>query len=230
MINILSRSGFFCMALTVTAFCIGTACQKKWKKAIFNPIMIGAILVILVLWWLDIPVEKYQQDCKPLTYLTTPATICLTIAFFEHLQKLKIHLPAIIIGVTGGTLSSLLSVLVLSRLFEFSNIITNSLLPKSITSAIGGPLAELIGGIPAICTAAIILTGILGNMLGPVLCKFFHFTSPVVQGVSYGSSAHVIGTAKANEVSALTGAVSSLSLVIAGLLTAILLPILSKYF
>ena len=91
----LSSSSFFAVAITVSAFCIGAVCQSKWKKAILNPILIGAALVMLTLWVLDIPVEQYQQDCKPLSFLTTPATICLAIAFYEQLQKLKKHFPAI---------------------------------------------------------------------------------------------------------------------------------------
>ncbi len=223
MSEILSSSSFFCIALTVTAFCIGAACQAKWKKAIFNPIMIGAVLVMLALYWLDIPVEQYQLDCKPLTYLTTPATICLAIAFYEQLQKLKQHLPAILIGVTGGTVFSLLSVWALSRLFDFSDVLTVSLLPKSITSAIGVVLSEQAGGVPALTTAVIIITGIFGNITGPFLAKLFRLNDPISQGVGFGTASHVIGTSRATEISPLLGAVSSLSLTLAGLITVLFL-------
>ena len=223
MSEILSSSSFFCIALTVTAFCIGAACQAKWKKAIFNPIMIGAVLVMLALYWLDIPVEQYQLDCKPLTYLTTPATICLAIAFYEQLQKLKQHLPAILIGVTGGTVFSLLSVWALSHLFDFSDVLTVSLLPKSITSAIGVVLSEQAGGVPALTTAVIIITGIFGNITGPFLAKLFRLHDPISQGVGFGTASHVIGTSRAIEISPLLGAVSSLSLTLAGLITVLFL-------
>ena len=223
MSEILSSSSFFCIALTVTAFCIGAACQAKWKKAIFNPIMIGAVLVMLALYWLDIPVEQYQLDCKPLTYLTTPATICLAIAFYEQLQKLKQHLPAILIGVTGGTVFSLLSVWALSHLFDFSDVLTVSLLPKSITSAIGVVLSEQAGGVPALTTAVIIITGIFGNITGPFLAKLFRLHDPISQGVGFGTASHVIGTSRATEISPLLGAVSSLSLTLAGLITVLFL-------
>ena len=223
MSEILSSSSFFCIALTVTAFCIGAACQAKWKKAIFNPIMIGAVLVMLALYWLDIPVEQYQLDCKPLTYLTTPATICLAIAFYEQLQKLKQHLPAILIGVTGGTVFSLLSVWALSHLFDFNDMLTVSLLPKSITSAIGVVLSEQAGGVPALTTAVIIITGIFGNITGPFLAKLFQLHDPISQGVGFGTASHVIGTSRATEISPLLGAVSSLSLTLAGLITVLFL-------
>ena len=220
----LSGSGFFAVALTVMAFCIGLACQKKWKKAVFNPIMIGAALVMLTLWALDIPVEQYQQDCKPLSYLLTPATICLAIAFYEQLQKLKKHLLAILIGVTGGTLSSLLSVWLMSKWFGFNEVLTTSLLPKSITTAIGVVISDQAGGIGALTTAVIIVTGILGNITGPQLAKLFRLRDPISQGVGFGTASHVIGTTRATEISPLAGAVSSLSLTLAGVITALVLP------
>jgi len=225
--EILLSSSFFAVALTVIAFCIGAACQRKWKKAILNPILIGAALVMLTLWALDIPVEQYQADCKSLSFLMTPATICLAIAFYEQLQKLKKHLPAILIGVTGGTLASLLSVWLLSKLFAFSEVLTISLLPKSITSAIGVVLSEQAGGVGALTTAIIIITGIFGNVTGPALSKLFRFHDPISQGVAFGTASHVIGTSRATEVSPLVGAVSSLSLTLAGLITTVVFSFIS---
>lgn len=221
MAELLSGSSFFGIALTVAAFCVGSACQKKWKKAIFNPILMGAALVMLVLWLVGIPVEQYQQDCKPLTYLLTPATICLAIGFYEQLQQLKKHIPAILVGVTGGTLASLLSVSLLCRIFGFDRVLTVSLLPKSVTSAIGMALSQQAGGIGALTTAVIVVTGILGNMIGPWLAKLFRFRDPISQGTAYGTAAHVVGTSRAMEISPLVGAVSSLSLTMAGLITAV---------
>ena len=225
--ELLTGSSFFCIALTIASFCIGSACQKKWNKAILNPILIGAILVMITLWALDIPVEQYQLDCRPLSYLMTPATICLAIAFFEQLQALKKHLPAIVIGVIGGTLSSLFSVWFLSKLFGFNDVLTVSLLPKSITSAIGVVLSEQAGGIGALTTAVIIITGIFGNISGPYLTKLFRLNDPISQGVGYGTASHVIGTSRATEISPIVGAVSSLSLTLAGLVTTVIFSFFS---
>ena len=226
MIDILLNSTFFSVALTVAAFCIGAACQKKWNGAILNPILIGAGLVMLALYVLDIPVDTYQQGCKPLSFLITPATICLAIGCYEQLQRLKKHLLAIFVGVLGGTLASLLSVWLLSQAFGFSRELTVSLLPKSVTSAIGVVLSQQAGGVGALTTAVIIITGIFGNACGPFLAKMFRLDDPVSQGVSYGTAAHVVGTSRATEISALSGAVSSLSLTLAGLITTILLSFL----
>lgn len=226
MTELLTGSGFFAIGLTVAAFCVGQVCQKKWKKAIFNPILIGAALVMLILWLLDVPVAQYQADCAPLTYLLTPATICLAIGFYQQLQRLKRHLPAILVGVVGGTLSSLLSVWLMAKWFGFQDALTVSLLPKSVTSAIGVALSEQAGGIGALTTAVIIITGIFGNVCGPLLIKVFRLEDPVSQGVAFGTASHVVGTSRAAEISPLVGAVSSLSLTLAGLITVIVFSFL----
>lgn len=223
MIDLLCASPFFGLALTLVTFCFGVVCQNHWKKPFLNPILISAAISMLVLYVLDVPVEKYRQDCQILTYLITPATICLAISFYEQLQNLKKHLPAILIGVFGGAMASLLSVWVLCRLFGFDQVMTVSLLPKSVTAAIGVALSEQAGGVGALTTAVISATGILGNMIGPSLAKLLDLRDPISQGVAFGTSAHVIGTSRAMELSELAGAVSSLSLTLAGLLTTAIL-------
>ena len=214
-------SSYFCVALTVGAFCIGSACQKKWKLAILNPILIGAGIVALTLLAFDIPVERYQENCRIISYLITPATICLAISFAEQLQTLKRHIPAIVVGVLAGSLCSIGSIAIMAKAFGLSEALTNSLLPKSVTTAIGVVLSEQAGGIGALTTAAIIITGVLGNMAGPFLSKLFRLKDPVAQGVAYGTASHVVGTSRAISIGPLTGAVSSLSLTLAGIVTSV---------
>jgi len=228
MLEALLNSSCFCIALTVAAFGAGAYCQRRWKLAVLNPILLGAAMVMLVLAVLDIPVEHYTRACRPLTFWMTPATICLAVSFAEQLQRLKDRLPAIFIGVTAGTLSSLCSIAVMARLFGFNRLFTVSLLPKSITTAIGVALSEQAGGIGALTTAAIILTGIFGNIAGPFLAKRFRIDSPEAQGVAFGTASHVIGTSKAVSVSAAAGAVSSLALTLAGILTTVAFALFSQ--
>ena len=138
---------------------------------------------------------------------------------------LKKHLPAVLVGVVSGVLVSLVSILLLCKLFRLEDVVTVSLLPKSITTAIGLALAEQSGGISALTTFAIVITGILGNLTGSGLCKLLRITHPIAQGVGFGTASHVIGTSRAMEVDPLAGAVSSLSLAVAGILTAVLFPL-----
>lgn len=217
----------FPVILTLAAFQIGQACQKKWKLPIFNPTLIGMVLVILFVLLFGMDPEGYSSGTKLIFWLMTPATISLAVPMYEQFQVLKKSLKAVLAGVCAGALSCMLMIVAVSLLLKFDRSILISLMPKSVTTAIGMSLSEMFGGMGGVTVAAIIVTGIGGNMMGPVLCKLFGITDEVAQGVAFGTAAHVIGTAKANELSQLTGAASSLSLVVAGLLTAVFMPMLA---
>ena len=218
----------FPVLLTLAAFRVGQLCQRKWKKPIFNPTLIGMILVVLFILITGMNADVYTAGMKKMSWLMTPATICLAIPMYEQFRVLKKSLKAILAGVCAGTLSCMLLITAIGLLLRFEQSILISMLPKSVTTAIGVSLSELFGGMAGVTTAAIIVTGIGGNMMGGMLCKLFGITDEVALGVAFGTSAHVIGTAKANELSELTGAASSLSLVVAGLLTALLMPVIAR--
>ena len=201
-------------------------------KMLHDMLLMMLVAVILVLGFLcltGMELKTYQAGASFLSWLMTPATVCLAISMYEQFQVLKKNTPVILAGVAAGAVACLAMVLGLSLLFGFDRELTVSLLPKSVTTAIGVPLSQLAGGLTPITTAAIILTGITASVLGPALCKVFHLTDEIARGAAFGTAGHVIGTAKATEMSPLTGAVSSLSLVVAGLLTAIVLPILANF-
>lgn len=229
MVEIFSGLPLFALTLTLGAYQIGLFCQKKWKSLLLNPIVIAVILVIGVLLLTGVPNEIYQQDMKSISWLLTPATVCLALPLYEQVKALRKSLPAILGGVVAGTVTSLGFVLVVCRLFLMDSAFTVSLLPKSVTTAIGMALSENAGGIGSLTAAAIIVTGILGSLSGTVLCKLFKITDPVAQGVAFGTASHVVGTSKAAELGALQGAVSSLSLAVAGILTAILFPVIVQF-
>ena len=218
--------GILPVVLTLFAYQMGVLCQKKFKLPIFNPILIGMIIVIVTLKVTGLGTGEYQQGVKLMSWLMTPATVCLAIPMYEQIQALRKNLKAILVGVAAGALSCQAVLLVTYLVLHFDRNLTVSLLPKGITAAIGVSLTELFGGTPSITTLGISVTGIGGNMFGVAFCKLFKITDPIAQGVAFGTGAHVIGTAKANELSPLTGAVSSLSLVVAGLLTALLFPVI----
>ena len=225
----LLQIGILPVVLTLFAYQMGVLCQKKFKLPIFNPILIGMIIVILTLKVTGLGTGEYQQGVKLMSWLMTPATVCLAIPMYEQFQALRKNLKAILVGVAAGALSCLTVLLLGCLVLHFDRNLTVSLLPKGITAAIGVSLTELFGGTPSITTLGISVTGIGGNMFGSAFCKLFKITDPIAQGVAFGTGSHVIGTAKASELSPLTGAVSSLSLVIAGLLTALLFPILTSF-
>ena len=223
--SILQNNLFFPLLLTVGAYLGAVWLQKKTGLALLNPILVSVIVILPVVLLLGIPIETYQEGTNVLSYLLTPATICLGLSLYEQLQKLKDDLSAILLGVLAGTIASAVAVLGICLLFRLDRQMIVTLLPKSVTTAIGAVLSEEAGGVTAITAAVIILTGLLGNVLGDLLCRLCRIRDPIARGVAYGTASHVVGTSKAIKESPLTGAVSSLSLAVSGLLTAVLFPI-----
>ena len=226
MAEFLEGISLFPVLLTLGTYQFGLWCQKKTKHALCNPLLIATIVSIAVLVVIGFDPKVYQAGTAGIPWLLTPATVCLAVPLYEQLKVLKKHLPAVLAGIAAGVAVSLLSILLLCRLFRLEDVVTISLLPKSITTAIALALTEQSGGISALTTFAIVVTGILGNLSGCALCKLLRITNPVAQGVGFGTASHVIGTSRAMEVDPLTGAVSSLSLAVAGILTAILFPVM----
>lgn len=225
----LSGSTYCAAALALIVYVFADALHRKIKSPLLNPLVVSSAVIIVLLVVLDIPNEWFQEGCAVLNYLLTPATICLSISFYEKFQSLKHHLPAVIAGVAAGVVCCLGAVYLLGVIFGLDRTIILSLMPKSVTTAIGLALSTEIGGIAAVTTVAICVTGNLGNMAGAAMCKLFRIDDEIARGVAFGTSSHVIGTSKAMELSQLTGAVSSLSLTIAGIVTCIMLSFLSQF-
>lgn len=225
MTEFLESVSLFPLVLTIGSYLLGVWVQRKVRSPLCNPIFIASLVVIPVLLLTGYSPERYQASTKALTWLLTPSTVCLALPLYEQLKTLKHNLPAILAGITAGAVTSLVSIILMCYLFGLESQVSVSLLPKSITTAVGIVLSAQQGGIEALTTVAIVVTGILGALIGTVLCKIFRITDPIAQGVAFGTASHVAGTTKANEIDPLTGAVSSLSLAVAGILTAILFPI-----
>ncbi len=228
MAEFLEGISLFPVLLTLATYQLGLWCSKKVKHALCNPLLIATILSIAFILLTGFDLQVYQKGNSGISWLLTPATVCLAVPLYEQLKILKKHLSAIGVGIVAGVIVSLGSILLLCRLFRLEDVVTVSLLPKSITTAIGLSLAEQSGGISALTTFAIVITGILGNLSGSALCKLLRITDPVAQGVGFGTASHVIGTSRAMEVDPLVGAVSSLSLAVAGILTALVFPLVLK--
>ena len=221
MLDMISSSAFFGAALSVGAYVLGMALQKKFKIAIFNPLFISILTVIAVLLTTGISYDTYNSNAKYLSYFLTPATVCLAIPLYEQLSLLKKNALAIMLGILSGIISSGLCVLALALIFSLPHEMYVTLLPKSITSAIGMDLSGELGGIPSITVSVIILSGIVGNMFAPLFCRIFGIKHPVAKGIAVGSSSHAIGTAKAIEMGEVEGAMSGLSVAVSGLASVI---------
>lgn len=198
--------------------------MKKWvKTSLFNPLLISSLLIILILSLLKIEYSEYNQSAQWLHFMLTPATIVLAVPLYQQFKLLEKHALVIFIGVLSGVIASLVSVYLLSLLFGLDHTMLITLLPKSITAAIAIGVAEEYQGIVTITVAAVIITGITGNVIAEPACKFFRIENPIAKGIAIGTSSHVVGTSKAMEMGEIEGAMSSLAIVVAGLTTVILL-------
>ena len=219
--DILFSSVFFGVFVSLFGYELGVLLKKKLKWAILNPLLIAIIFVIVMLRLLKIDYQTYYDGAQYLSYLLTPATVCLAVPLYEQLMVLKRHWKAILTGVISGVLSSLTSILILARLFSLSHEQYVTLLPKSITTAIGMGVSEELGGIVTVTVAVIIITGILGNIIAVAVCKLFKIEEPIAKGLAMGTAAHAIGTVKAMEIGEVEGAMSSLAIAVSGLLTVV---------
>lgn len=215
------NSAYFGVIISVVGYSLGVFLRRKFKRSFLNPLLISIVFVIAVLLALNIDFESYNQGGKYISYLLTPATVCLAIPLYQQMELLKKNKKAIILGILTGVLSSFGSVLALSYLFGLSHQQYVTLLPKSITTAIGIGLSHELGGIESITVASIIVTGVFGNVIAEGVCKLFKIKDPIAVGLAIGTSSHALGTTKAFELGQIQGAMSSLSIVVAGLLTVV---------
>lgn len=217
--ELLSDSVFFGVMVSILAYELGGLLKKKLKLAVCNPLLISIVVVMVVLAAFDVDYASYQQGAQLLSYLLTPATVCLAIPLYEQISLLKENARAIMAGLVSGVLTSLVSIFGMAVIFGLSHEEYVTLLPKSITTAIGMGVSEELGGIVTVTVAVIIVTGILGNVIGEQVCRLFGIEEPIAKGIAIGSASHAIGTAKAMEMGEIEGAMSSLSIAVAGLLT-----------
>lgn len=219
--DIICDSVFFGVMISILSYELGMFLRKKFKLVIFNPLLVSIVSVILLLLAFKVDYKIYFEGAKYLSYLLTPATVCLAIPLYEQLELLKNNMKAIMIGIISGVLTSLSCIFVFSLLFHLSHQEYVTLLPKSITTAIGMGVSEELGGIVTITVTVIIITGVIGNIIAEIECKLLHIEEPIAKGIAIGSASHAIGTAKAMEMGEIEGAMSSLSIAVAGLLTVV---------
>lgn len=214
-----TQSVFFGVCLSLACYEAGAFLKRKLGYAFLNPLLISIVLSIGVLLVTHIDYDVYYSGAKYLSYLLTPATICLAIPLYEQFEILKKNVQAVIAGIVSGILTSVGTILLCAVLFHFEHAEYVTFLPKSITTAIGMGVSEQLGGYPSITAAVIIITGVLGNILAEPVCKIFRITDPVAKGIGIGSASHAIGTSKAMEMGEVEGAMSGLSIAVAGIIT-----------
>ena len=226
MVEVLTNTPFFGVIISLVAFEIGKLVFKKTKMALFNPLLIGTVIVILFLHFFKIPVNNYMQGGNFIVFFLAPATVVLAIPLFRQINLLKKNFIPIMGGGIVGSIVAIVSVVVLGKLMGIDEQLLLSFMPKSITTPIGIELSTLLGGIPSITVFAIIITG---NVSAPYILSIFRIKHPVAKGIGIGISSHAVGTSRAIEMGEIEGAMSALSIVIAGILTIVIAPLVRMF-
>lgn len=225
--NLVQSSLYFGMLVSVGAYLLGLWLKKRTGFSLFNPLLVAMFLVIVFLSVFHIDYAEYNRGASHLSYLLTPATVCLAIPLYRQLELLRRNLRAVAAAILAGVAASAVSIYVMARIFRLGHAHYVTLLPKSITTAIGMGVSEEAGGIVTLTVASIIITGIFGNIIADVLFSLFKIKEPMAKGLALGTAAHAIGTAKALELGEIEGAMGSLAIAVAGLLTVLVVPLVS---
>ena len=221
----LENSAFFHVFMTLGFYVICIIIQKKCRMPWFNPLLMSIVFTVLMILGTNTRYEVYEANTKLVSYLLTPATVCLAVPLYEKLSELKKNALAILVGIFSGVITSALCIIAVCAIFNLDGTALATFLPKSITTAIGVDLATEMGGIGSLTAISIIVTGVLGNAIAQSVCKIFRITHPVAIGTAIGTSSHAGGTAKAIEIGKTEGAISGLSIAVAGLMTVVVAPI-----
>ena len=219
--ELIDNSVYIGVLISLASYALGVWLRKKTGLSFFNPLLVSIILVILFLSVSGISYSTYAASADYISFLLTPATICLAVPLYEQFKLLKKNWKAVVAGIVSGVVSSLVCIFLMALLFRFDHQTYVTFLPKSITTAIGLGVAEELGGYVSLAVVVIVITGVLGNVIADAVLKLFKIEEPIAKGIAIGSSSHAVGTAKAMEIGQIEGAMSSLSIVVCGLLTVI---------
>lgn len=228
--NVLTDTVYWGVLISIASYLLGKFLQDKFHIVIFNPLLFSTIFTVLFLLLFHIDYDTYYEKADYLYYLLTPTTVCLAIPLYEQLKPLKNNFIAIILGILSGVLAGLGSILALSILFNFSHTMYVTLLPKSITAAMAMGVSEELKGIPSLTVPIVIMTEITGNIIAEKVCKLFRIKEPIAKGIAIGSASHAMGTAKAIEMGKVEGAMSSLAIAVAGIMTVIGASIFANFY
>lgn len=223
--DFLANSSYFGLFFGLFIFWASSKLSGKVKNSLANPLLITTVVVIVLLVVFQVDYETFNQGASHLTYFLTPATVALAIPMYKQVSLLKKNMAAIFVSILCGIAANVICILGLCLLFRLEPELYHSLLPKSVTTAIAIGVSAEIGGIPSLTVAAVVVTGLFGNMIARTVCRICKIQHPVAVGLACGNSAHAIGTVAALEIGEIEGAMSGLAMVIAGILTAVLAPL-----
>ena len=225
--SFLANTVYWAVLISLTTYFFGDFLKKKTKLIIFNPLLFSTVMTVIFLLLFNIEYDSYYEKADILYFLLTPTTVCLAIPLYEQVNLLKKNILAIVLGILSGVIACLTTILFFAVFFNWSHTMYVTILPKSITAAMAMGVSQELGGIASLTVPIVIMTGIFGNIIAEYVCNTFRINEPISRGLAIGSASHAMGTVKAMEMGSIEGAMSSLSMAVAGVLTVICASIFS---
>lgn len=230
MMEFVNTAQYFGIALTLLMFMAAVYINRRMPGALTTPLFLATIFVVIFLTAFDIPYEAYNKGAQYITYFLVPVTVCFAVPMYRQMPLLKKHAPAILLAMAIGVASSVFAVCLICIFLGLGDIVARSLAAISVTTAIAIGITEKLGGVVALTVSSVIVTGILGASVSDLVCRKFGLTNPIARGLAIGNASHAAGTTKAMEMGPVEGAMSSLAIVISGLMTAVAAPLIVTMF
>lgn len=227
--DFLLSSTFFGVSISLLTYFLGMSLRKRFNYAIVNPLLISAVLTMAFLLIFDVDYDTYNQGAQYLSVFLTPATICLAVPLYRQLEVLKKNVVTVIVPICCGMVAHAFTLITIAKVFQVDDILTLSLLPKSVTTPIAVGICHELNGIEVVTIMGVMIAGIIGAVFGPMICNLLGIKEPIAQGLGIGSASHAIGTSKALEMGELQGAMSSLAIVVTAVLNVVVIPIVAKF-
>lgn len=220
----------FLLIFTLLIYAGSLWLYNRLKISFLHPLITSAAVIIVLLSLFDVQYEKYEKSTEIISFMLAPSVVALGWALYKQIELLKAHYASILISVVVGSLVGILSVLGVMRLMGASLEVEISIVPKSVTTPIAILIAERAGGVTSLTAVVVIITGVLGSLVAPVLLRKLGVSDAIAKGLAIGSSAHGLGTARAMELGAVEGAISGLAIGLVGVITTLLVPLVYLFF
>lgn len=227
--TLLSGEVFF-LLLTLGSFLLGVLLYKRTKISLLQPLLVSMIIIIPFLKITGIEYQVFYEKTRLLSFMLGPSVVALGYVLYEQIEHIRGNVISILTSVFVGSLVGILSVVLIAKLFGADRLLTASLAPKSVTTPIAMNLAENTGGVPSLAAVFVVICGLFGGLVGPLILRRIGVKSSIAKGLALGSASHALGTVKAMEMGALEGAISGLAIGIMGVMTALLIPFVERFF
>ncbi len=225
MTEFLAASPYFGVVLTLSMFSLAYLINRRWSSPFTTPLFLATVFIIIVLLETGISYTDYNSGAQYITYFLVPLTVSLAVPMYKQLPLLKRHVLPILLAILIGVVCSVLTVIFICIFFGLGDIIARSLVSISVTTAIAIGITEKMGGVVALTVSSVIVTGILGASISDVVCNKIGLRGAIARGLAIGNASHAAGTTKAMQMGPVEGALSSLAIVLSGLMTAVVAPL-----